>query len=77
MAKQWLSLLALGFIICGVAVAWDVFLTLNNLKGDFFYTIVPIESGLYESVDSHFRANPEFQLYEENAKKIEAVDAFK
>lgn len=77
MSKQWISLLVLGFVIVGIVVAWDIYLTVSGLKGDFFYTTNPIPNSLYEKVGKHFEALPDFDRYEQAAKQTESIDDFR
>lgn len=76
MRKQWTILVVIGVMLVAVVVGWDLYLTFAGLKGDFSYTIISIDNFLYLDVDNHFRTDPDFRKYEQEAIGVNSIDFF-
>lgn len=55
MGKFWLNLVIIAFVVVGILVGWDLYVSYNGLKGEFDEEVTSIEPTLYQGVESHFR----------------------
>lgn len=76
MGRQWISLLIFGFVVCAVVIGWDFFLAANGLKNAFIYTVTPIQTDLYERVNSHIQRSPKINQYAQEAERVQSIDEF-
>jgi hypothetical protein len=75
--KAWRNLVIIGVLLVAVVVGWELYLTFSGQKGDFSYTLLPIESVLYSDLESHFQQDPKFSIYQGQAAEVEGIDFFK
>jgi hypothetical protein len=67
MDKYWTRLVIIGFILVLVVVSWDFIMSLLGYKSDFRTIVIPMSPVLYGRTESLFRADPNFQTYQEQA----------
>jgi hypothetical protein len=68
MNRNWQILVVVGIILVVLIVGWDLFLTLAGQKSTFSYKVVPTSSELFGNVEQHLRADPEFSVFEQQAR---------
>jgi|GEM_PF-6100280 len=76
MGKQWISLLIFGFAVCAVVIGWDFFLAANGLKNTFVFSINPINTTLYEKVNSHILRSNKASEYAQKAEQVQGANEF-
>jgi hypothetical protein len=67
MDKYWTRLVIIGFILVLVVVSWDFIMSLLGYKSDFRTIVIPMSPVLYGRTENLFRADPNFQTYQEQA----------
>lgn len=77
MGKQWLYLVFAGFVLLVGFFIWDLYSSFSGQRDDFSFTLVPIETNLYDGVETHFQNDPDYSEYEQTAESIESIEYFR
>ncbi len=69
MNKFWIGLVVISVILVIALVGWDAFLYMIGAKNPLHENIPSISGSLFENVEEHFRTDPYFYLFEEQAQE--------